>query len=1151
MIPKLPTLFTRTARVKKALAFLFFSFALIAGAGAQAILPAYCTHFNTSVPLGFSGTTGGSVATLDACGGDAASLSAVGNNVQMYFSGTATNVRYYLRSNSATGNRTVLLQESPDGVSWTTLATHTQATVPTTATLYTSALAAGTRYVRLYMTVRASNRIEVDGFQAYNGTAFSCYCSSNSTSGSYEYISAVTGNLNSITSGRSNYANYISFGPVVTAAAGSATTVSVGVAGGYASDNIYIFADWNQDGDFTDAGELAGTSSGAAATQNVTVTVPAGAAAGNTVMRVKLIDGTGTAPCGSYTYGETEDYYFRVTTACPVTVTGTTSGSRCGAGTVQLSASSNTPGATFSLYTSASGGSPVASGLTSPFYTPSISSTTTYYVAAGNGSCESGTRMAVLATVNTLPSLNSVTPAGNQTLCTGTVQPLTVSGTHASTLYSENFNTILTDPVQSLTLQDYGSSLNGAWYIETSPSGYISYGTVNSGAGAFAAADVNYDYYGYTNSALAMTNSINTSGYTTLTLSFRHYYYYANFESPDIAIVEVNTDGNINGVWTAVQTYTSTQGSATAFATATVDLSAYVNQPALRVRFRYLSGWNYGWNIDDIVITGSSPATYSWSASPSSGAGLPAGAGTASVVNASVNAIPASAGTYTYTATVTAPNGCSVQGNTGTITVNPGPADGSLSASALTLCAGQSVTVTPSGGSGTPYYWVSSNGGSTWDILAQQAPNGPGNSFIFTPPAGGNYLIHARWNTSCGFCWDLPGGMANCTAFANVSVSQPVASNTLSVDNSAGTCIVNQNGYVHFMDASGRLIASLNSNGQDLGSVTARSYVSGIPINIQACGTTQPEDASAAMGRRWTITPSVQPFAPVNLRLYLDLGEFGLLAASANTNTNPGDDVSGLGDVDLTKYSGVNENNTFTDNCGGSISLHMNAGWGTVSALMNGFDPNGRYVDFVIPSFSEFWLSGTGNNSPLPVTLVAFDGECTAGEVTLNWSTASEFNSDHFEVQRSADTEVWEYLGRITAAGNSNSLRNYSFTDPRPLNGFGYYRLVQRDYDLTETVYGNVSVPCSAGAGELHISVFPNPAAELVTFSVADPESKLVLTAITETGGRTVLRYPAETAVQSLSVPVQQLQPGMYYAHLKHILPDGSVQETVRPFVRR
>lgn len=72
-------------------------------------------------------------------------------------------------------------------------------------------------------------------------------------------------------------------------------------------------------------------------------------------------------------------------------------GSRCGSGTVLLTASA---GAQINWYNVSSGGTALSTGST--FTTPSISSTTTYYVDAGIG-CNS-TRVAVLATVNPIPS---------------------------------------------------------------------------------------------------------------------------------------------------------------------------------------------------------------------------------------------------------------------------------------------------------------------------------------------------------------------------------------------------------------------------------------------------------------------------------------------------------------------------------------------------------------------------------------------------------------------------------------------------------------------------------------------------------------------------------------------------------------------------
>ena len=70
-----------------------------------------------------------------------------------------------------------------------------------------------------------------------------------------------------------------------------------------------VFVDWNRDGDFTDAGELAYSRSATTATPITgSFSVPSGAAAGATRMRVSMkYNGIPTA-CESFTYGEVEDY---------------------------------------------------------------------------------------------------------------------------------------------------------------------------------------------------------------------------------------------------------------------------------------------------------------------------------------------------------------------------------------------------------------------------------------------------------------------------------------------------------------------------------------------------------------------------------------------------------------------------------------------------------------------------------------------------------------------------------------------------------------------------------------------------------------------------------------------------------------------------
>ncbi|PWA06228.1 Ig-like domain-containing protein [Flavobacterium psychrotolerans] len=97
------------------------------------------------------------------------------------------------------------------------------------------------------------------------------------------------------------------------------------------------------------------------------------------------------------------------------TITGTTPDNRCGTGTVTLGATASA--GTINWYAVATGG--VSLGTGTSFVTPSISSNTTYYVDATVGTCITAARTAILATVNTIPTITGTTP--NNRCGTGTV----------------------------------------------------------------------------------------------------------------------------------------------------------------------------------------------------------------------------------------------------------------------------------------------------------------------------------------------------------------------------------------------------------------------------------------------------------------------------------------------------------------------------------------------------------------------------------------------------------------------------------------------------------------------------------------------------------------------------------------------------------
>ncbi len=135
----------------------------------QATLPTYCTSFSTALPTGWTKNNTGTDPTHDDCNGSALRFSAAGQILTINYNAAATTLKYSISRNN-NNNKTLLVQESPNGTTWTTIATWTQANTPLNATLQTHSLNSLSRYVRFNMTVRAGGKMEIDIAQIYNGT---------------------------------------------------------------------------------------------------------------------------------------------------------------------------------------------------------------------------------------------------------------------------------------------------------------------------------------------------------------------------------------------------------------------------------------------------------------------------------------------------------------------------------------------------------------------------------------------------------------------------------------------------------------------------------------------------------------------------------------------------------------------------------------------------------------------------------------------------------------------------------------------------------------------------------------------------------------------------------------------------------------------
>lgn len=108
--------------------------------------------------------------------------------------------------------------------------------------------------------------------------------------------------------------------------------------------------------------------------------------------------------------------------------------------------------------------------------------------------------------------------------------------------------------------------------------------------------------------------------------------------------------------------------------------------------------------------------------------------------------------------------------------------------------------------------------------------------------------------------------------------------------------------------------------------------------------------------------------------------------------------------------------------------------------------------------FSHVGFFDITDPTPLPVELLDFKANLIDDGVELQWSTASEYNSDYFSLYRAIDTSNWVKLIDIPAAGFSTSLQEYNYKDKSILYNHTYYRLKQTDIDGYKESWYPISV---------------------------------------------------------------------------------------------
>lgn len=511
-----------------------------------------------------------------------------------------------------------------------------------------------------------------------------------------------------------NYGDYSAF--TTNVAQGATVPVAITYRTGFTYLTA-IWIDWNNDGDFVDAGEL-GTPAGLVSTNavpsvlNTSFTVPALQPLGPYRIRIGGIDdpsfaGGALTPCRTGAYQAFEDYSIFVITAPPALTlsdgtAGSTSNTICSGGdTSGAPVNVTSVQSAFQVYnwTPSTG----VSGTLSGGFVFNPTTTTTYILTASQTSGNFSSNSASYTVfVNPNPTTITITPPAVTTCQTATTgQALVASGGVVSgvDIMVENFNgatntftTVNNSSPAAVTTTN--NPADAAWTLRNSP--YLYNGFTN-----FTSNDVSQFYLsnsddqgsgGLTNTLLISPVFSLAAPITNASLSFWHIY---RGWSSGAARVEISIDNG--ATYTLIPTLswtTNSVGTTDNWVNVTVNLAAYLGNATCRIRFNYKDAqFGWFWGIDNVRVSGSATSDITWS--PTTGLWNDAALTSPYIGTATSTVYARPNTTTTYTAGADDPfTGCGTATN---VLVTVTPFTGGTASTNQTICYGAPTALTLAG----------------------------------------------------------------------------------------------------------------------------------------------------------------------------------------------------------------------------------------------------------------------------------------------------------------------------------------------------------------------------------------------------------------------------------------------------------------------
>lgn len=187
--------------------------------------------------------------------------------------------------------------------------------------------------------------------------------------------------------------------------------------------------------------------------------------------------------------------------------------------------------------------------------------------------------------------------------------------------------------------------------------------------------------------------------------------------------------------------------------------------------------------------------------------------------------------------------------------------------------------------------------------------------------------------------------------------------------------------------------------------------------------------------------------------------------------------------------------------------------------------------------FTDYTLTFDCGGGALPVQFLSFDARLYQKyKGYLEWKVAQETKVERYEVEQSSNGVTFERIATVAAANtNSPAPAAYHTIDPELYTGINYYRIrqvndngsVQLSETRTLAYYPQEQVP---------VSVYPNPAQEVLYFECTVPEDQQVLLWVLDNLSRSVIGkkdYLLKAGKNKISLQLNGLADESYFLGYK------------------